>query len=75
MRKKIIILLASIMVLGSSNLVQASSDQMENTAQETIIDSRKDDIRYVYEVRDGKLYKRLYNYSKDKWVGDWILCI
>ena len=68
MRKKIIILLASIMVLGSSNLVQASSDQMENTAQETIIDSRKDDIRYVYEVRDGKLYKRLYNYSKDKWV-------
>ncbi len=75
MRKKIIILLASIMVLGSSNLVQASSDQMENTAQETIIDSRKDDIRYVYEVRDGKLYKRLYNYSKDKWVGDWILCV
>ena len=63
------------MVLGSSNLVQASSDQMENTAQETIIDSRKDDIRYVYEVRDGKLYKRLYNYSKDKWVGDWILCV
>ena len=28
-----------------------------------------------YEVRDGKLYKRLYNYSKDKWVGDWILCV
>lgn len=74
MRKKIIILLASIMVLGSSNLVQASSDQMENIAQETIIEPRKDDIRYVYEVRDGKLYKRLYNYSKDKWVGDWILC-
>lgn len=74
MRKKIIILLASIMVFGSSNLVQASSDQMENIAQETIIEPRKDDIRYVYEVRDGKLYKRLYNYSKDKWVGDWILC-
>ena len=32
------------MVLGSSNLVQASSDQMENTAQETTIAPRKDDI-------------------------------
>ena len=75
MRKRFFILLASIMILGSSNLVQASSEKVKNVDQEITNEPRKDDIRYVYEVRDGKLYKRLYNYSKDKWVGDWILCV
>jgi ABC-type oligopeptide transport system substrate-binding subunit len=32
-----------------------------------------DDIRYVYKItEDGKKYKRLYNYSKGMWIGDWI---
>ena len=25
-------------------------------------------------VENGKLYRRLYNYSKDTWLGDWELC-
>ena len=29
---------------------------------------------YVYKVENGKLYRRLYNYSKDTWLGDWELC-
>ncbi len=74
MRKSISILLVSIVVWCSSNLVQVSSDQMKNTEQEIIIGPKKDDIRYVYEIQGGEIYKRLYNYSKNKWVGDWILC-
>ena len=31
-------------------------------------------IKYVYKVENGKLYRRLYNYSKDTWLGDWELC-
>jgi len=32
-----------------------------------------DDIRYVYkDTADGHRYKRLYNFSKGMWVGDWI---
>ncbi len=32
-----------------------------------------DIIQYVYRVtEDGKKYKRLYNYSKGMWIGDWI---
>lgn len=39
------------------------------------IEPRKDDIRYRYKVfEDGYLYKRLYNYTEQKWVGDWIRC-
>ena len=31
-------------------------------------------IGYVYKTVNGKLYKRLYNYSRGEWIGDWILC-
>lgn len=31
------------------------------------------DIQWVYKEINGKLYKRLFNYSTNSWVGDWIL--
>jgi len=27
---------------------------------------------WVYKEEDGKIYKRLYNYSRAEWEGDWI---
>ena len=32
-----------------------------------------DTIEWRYKVIDGKLYKRQYNATKKKWVGDWVL--
>lgn len=32
----------------------------------------KDDIQYRYKIENGKMYKRLYNYTVGEWVGDWI---
>ena len=37
-------------------------------------DTRAEKIGYVYKTVNGKLYKRLYNYSRGEWIGDWILC-
>lgn len=34
---------------------------------------RAEYIKYIYKVIDGKVYKRLYNFTQEKWVGDWIL--
>lgn len=31
-----------------------------------------DIIEWRFKIEDGKLYKRLYNYSKAEWVDDWI---
>ena len=44
-------------------------------AQENIsqIEPRSDVIGWKYKNIDGKLYKRLYNYTKEQWIGDWIL--
>lgn len=32
-----------------------------------------DDIRWRYKTENGKTYMRLYNYTTQTWVGDWIL--
>ena len=44
-------------------------------AQENIsqIEPISDVIGWKYKNIDGKLYKRLYNYTKEQWIGDWIL--
>lgn len=34
---------------------------------------RAADIQWRYKVENGKTYKRLFNYSTNQWVGDWIL--
>lgn len=31
-----------------------------------------DIIEWRYKIEDGKVYKRLYNYSRAEWEGDWI---
>ena len=34
-----------------------------------------DIIRWRYKSENNKLYRRLYNYSKQKWIGEWELCL
>lgn len=41
---------------------------------ETSPETRADIIDWRYKSINGKLYKRLYNYSKAEWIGDWIRC-
>lgn len=31
-------------------------------------------IGYRYKVENGKLYRRLFNYASQQWVGDWECC-
>ena len=31
-----------------------------------------DDIRWVYITKNGQRYKRLFNFSTNQWIGDWI---
>ena len=34
---------------------------------------RADIIDWRIKVEDGKVYKRLFNYTKNVWIGEWIL--
>jgi len=31
-------------------------------------------IGWRYKTEDGKVYRRQYNYSRQKWIGEWELC-
>lgn len=31
-------------------------------------------IGWRYKTEDGNVYRRQYNYSRQKWIGEWELC-
>lgn len=41
-------------------------------SQESEIMPMKDVISWVAKEENGKLYKRLYNFSTATWIGEWI---
>lgn len=40
--------------------------------KEFCISVRSENIRWIYKEINGKLYKRLYNYTLNEWVGEWM---
>ena len=66
--KKIVLIFARIYCLFSGTTIYANDIGMNETNI-----TRADRIEWRYKIIDGVLYKRLYNYSKDEWIGDWVL--
>ena len=59
----------------SAKPVQAAGVPSQTAASEgETIQPRAPIIRWVLKEEDGKIYRRLYNYSTGEWIGDWILC-
>ena len=48
------------------------NNQSAITVSASEIQPLSDDIRWVYKKENGKYYKRLYNYTNQTWIGDWI---
>ena len=59
----------SLTVNAASNV---QDDSIATLSDDYGIMPLKDDIQYRYKIENGKLYKRLYNYTIGVWVGDWI---
>lgn len=38
----------------------------------SIVQPYSDIIKYRFTIIDNKIYKRLFNYSRSEWIGDWI---
>ena len=45
----------------------------EITDSDSKISPMSDAIEWRYKIENGKVYKRLYNYTTQQWIGDWIL--
>lgn len=59
----------SLTVNAASNV---QDDSIATLSDDYGIMPLKDDIQYRYKIENGKMYKRLYNYTVGEWVGDWI---
>lgn len=57
--------------LGISDFCISKSSVSELSNLETVL--RKDIIDYQYTVINNVLYKRLYNYTLNKPVSDWVI--
>lgn len=74
--KKITAALFLTLSLGATPLLtyaeelSAAAPSIESSTM-SIISPYKDDIRWVYKFSNGKIYRRLFNYSTGQWVGDW----
>ncbi len=53
--------------------VQASAHSLTNINTESTIRPLAHIIDWRYKIEDGKMYKGLYNYTTQQWVGEWTL--
>jgi len=70
--KKRIITLAGLAIFGMSVFCTPASTITVEAANPTeAVTPRSDVIEYRYKEVYGLLYRRLFNYTRDCWVGNW----
>lgn len=69
------ILLVCLFLAGGvvTQQTYAQSSTPSVISASAIMKPQSDIIEWVYKFIGGKLYKRQYNYTQEKWIGDWIL--
>ncbi|MBL1229973.1 hypothetical protein IW492_12085 [Enterococcus sp. BWB1-3] len=73
MKKKLFIAMCLLTVFGSFFGKEVFAEAVES--KQSIVQTRADIIGWRYKTKNGKMYKRKYNYSKQKWMGNWILAV
>ncbi|MBD8958643.1 MAG: hypothetical protein EGQ83_09345 [Holdemanella biformis] len=71
MKKTINSILLLTLIL-SCNFIQTISVFANEIGPNPVIEARADIIEWRYKFENGRVYKRRYNYTKQKWIGDWI---
>ena len=71
MKKTINSILLLTLIL-SCNFIQTISVFANEIGPNPTIEARADIIEWRYKLKNGRVYKRRYNYTKQKWIGDWI---
>lgn len=70
---KICAMLFMYTVMSSINGVQAYAYSPIPDNNTAVISPKADIIEWRNKIVNGKLYKRQYNCTTQKWIGDWIL--
>lgn len=59
-------------LLGGTDLSACAQIPATDNSQSSVTPFA-DIIDWRYKVENNKMYKRLYNYTQQVWVGEWIL--
>ncbi|MCH4177824.1 MAG: hypothetical protein LKF43_10095 [Streptococcaceae bacterium] len=71
MLKKISIAMLLMTVLMVATPIAKADEQTSTTDTEITITPRKNIVDWRFKTIDGNLYKRLYDYTAQKWIGSW----
>lgn len=73
-RKNKLAALGSVVCVALAVLVSPASalPVQAAVAQNPVVMPMKDAISWRYKVDNNKLYKRLFNFSTNVWIGNWI---
>lgn len=77
MKRKLIIIITTLCItLSIPSFALASVPIPDNICvdSKTTITPYSDNIQWRYKSINGVLYKRLYNYTRKQWIGEWIKC-
>lgn len=69
--KSLLILTIGLFSVFSVGAVYEKPSAVPTAAAE--VEPRADVYKWHYKTANGHLYKRLYNLTKKKWAGDWLL--
>ncbi len=73
-KKSCFVAAVGMMIAGAT--LSANAEQPVETSQYAIeaVQPKADDIGWVFKEVNGQLYRRLYNFTTQEYIGDWILC-
>lgn len=69
----VLFLLTIVLTIMPQDAMASSINMNAETNNEYTV-TRSDIIDWRYKAENGKRYRRLYNYSKKQWIGEWELC-
>ena len=73
MKKMVFVLAASMMVCSGILTVPSYEAYAMANGSEAVM-PMADKLEWKYKIENGIMYKRLYNRTTGKWIGNWIRC-
>lgn len=63
----------SLCLMANSSALHLHATLFPTHGTDSGINPQSDNIGWRFKTENGKTYKRLYNYTTKKWIGNWIL--
>lgn len=74
MRNKIFMIAIACFIISLAGVPTSISAMEQNSNSVADFETYATKTEWRYKIENGKTYKRLYDCTNRRWVGNWILC-